>query len=190
MSPLEAVAATLGVINLVLLIRRSIWNYVFGLAMVALYAPIFFEQRLYSDALLQVFFFVVQLYGWWEWHHSKDGGGRVIVKQLDWWGRAIWAGLCIAGWLVWSTAMHHFTDAVSPYWDGAVAVMSVTAQAMLARRLIENWPLWVAVDVLAIGLYWTRELNVTAWLYAAFLLMSLWGWREWVVARRMRTEPA
>jgi nicotinamide mononucleotide transporter len=183
-SPLEAVAAALGVINIVLLVRRSIWNYVFGLAMVALYAPIFFEQRLYSDALLQVFFFVVQLYGWWEWRRSIGGDGLVVVKRLDWWGRLIWATLGMCGWLLWSSAMHAFTDAVYPYWDGAVAVMSVTAQAMLARRLIENWPLWVAVDILAIALYWTRDLNITSLLYVLFLLVSLWGWREWVLVWR------
>ncbi|PZU09871.1 nicotinamide riboside transporter PnuC [Sphingomonas sp.] len=184
MSPFEAVAAALGVINIVLLIRRNIWNYAFGLAMVALYAPIFFEQRLYSDALLQLFFFAVQLYGWWEWRRSAGRSGEVVVERLGWRARALWASVATAAWLAWSSGMHHFTDAVNPYWDGAVAAMSVTAQAMLARRLIENWPLWGAVDVVAIALYWSRDLRVTALLYALFLLMSLLGWRAWLRAER------
>jgi nicotinamide mononucleotide transporter len=179
---IEAVAAALGIVNIVLLIRRSIWNYAFGLAMVALYAPIFFEQRLYSDALLQLFFFAVQLYGWWEWRRSADRTGEVVVARLDWRGRSVWAVAAIAAWLVWSSAMHFFTDAANPFWDGAVAAMSVTAQALLARRLIENWPLWVAVDVVAIALYWSRDLKLTALLYALFLLMSLLGWRAWARA--------
>ena len=79
--------------------------------------------------------------------------------------------------------MRHFTDAVNPYWDGAVAAMSVTAQALQARRLIETWPLWVAVDLVAIPLYWSRGLTVTTLLYGLFLLMSLLGWREWARAR-------
>jgi len=182
-SPLEAVASAFGVINIVLLIRRSIWNYAFGLAMVALYAPIFFEQRLYSDALLQIFFFAVQVYGWWEWRHSRGLAGEIVVERLDWRGRAAWAIVAVLAWLAWSSGMRHFTDAVNPYWDGAVAAMSVTAQALQARRLIETWPLWVAVDLVAIPLYWSRGLTVTTLLYGLFLLMSLLGWREWARAR-------
>lgn len=184
MSPLEAVAAALGLINIVLLIRRSIWNYAFGLAMVTLYAPIFFEQRLYSDALLQLFFIVVQIYGWWEWRRSADQAGEVVVERLGWKGRAIWTAVCVSAWLVWSSAMHRFTDAVNPYWDGAVAAMSVTAQALLARRYVENWPLWVAVDVVASALYWGRGLKLTAFLYALFLVLALQGWRAWLNAER------
>ena len=184
MSPLEAVAAALGLINIILLIRRSIWNYAFGLVMVTLYAPIFFEQRLYSDALLQLFFIAVQIYGWWEWRRSADQAGEVIVERLGWRGRILWAAVCISAWLAWSSAMHRFTDAVNPYWDGAVAAMSVTAQALLARRYVENWPLWVAVDVVASALYWSRGLKLTAFLYALFLVMALQGWRAWLNAER------
>ncbi|WP_303542115.1 nicotinamide riboside transporter PnuC [Sphingomonas natans] len=186
-SPLEAVAAALGVINIVLLIRRSIWNYAFGLAMVILYAPVFFEQRLYSDALLQLFFVAVQLYGWWAWRRSAGRMGDILVERLDWRGRMLWTLVGALAWLAWSSGMRHFTDAVNPYWDGAVAAMSVTAQALQAKRLIETWPLWVAVDLVAIPLYWSRDLKVTTLLYVLFLLMSLWGWRAWLRAERATT---
>lgn len=150
--------------------------------MVALYAPVFFQQRLYSDALLQLFFFAVQCYGWWAWRRSAGEAGDIVVARLSWRGRAIWAAVAGAAWLVWSSGMHRFTDAANPYWDGAVAVLSVTAQAMLARRLIENWPLWVVVDCLAIGLYCSRGLDITALLYGLFLVMCLIGWRAWARA--------
>lgn len=184
MSWLEIVAAALGVINMVLLIRRSIWNYAFGIAMVAMYVPIFFEQRLYSDALLQIFFIVVQLYGWWEWRRAAGRAGDVVVERLGWGARAVWTGCATMAWLGWSSMMHHYTDAVSPYWDGAVAAMSVTAQMLQARRLVETWPLWVTVDIVAIALYWSRDLRVTALLYVLFLLMSVWGWLAWLRAER------
>ncbi|WP_253716833.1 nicotinamide riboside transporter PnuC [Sphingomonas sp. AP4-R1] len=184
MSWLEITAATLGVINMVLLVRRSIWNYAFGIAMVAMYVPIFFQQRLYSDALLQIFFIVVQLYGWWEWRRSSGRAGEVVVERLGWRARTVWAACGTVAWFAWSSMMHRYTDAVNPYWDGAVAAMSVAAQMLQARRLVETWPLWVTVDVVAIALYWSRDLRVTALLYVLFLLMSVWGWLAWLRAER------
>jgi len=71
-SRIEIVPSILGVVNIVLLVRRSIWNYPFGIVMVTLYGVVFFQARLFSDALLQVFFFVVQIYGWWVWYHARD----------------------------------------------------------------------------------------------------------------------
>jgi len=79
---LEIIATVLGLVNIVLLVRRNIWNYPFGLAMVALYAHIFYREKLYSDALLQLFFFVIQLYGWWAWWRAGGGEHKVEVVRL------------------------------------------------------------------------------------------------------------
>jgi nicotinamide mononucleotide transporter len=184
MDPLEIIASVFGVANLLLLVRRSLWNYAFGLAMVALYARIFFTARLYSDALLQLFFFVVQIYGWWSWRRDRADEGEVVVERLDRAGRLRWVLLVVPGWALWSLAMQRYTDTLFPFWDGAVAALSIAAQILLARRLIENWWLWILVDVLAIGLYLTRGLALTAGLYGLFLGMSLWGLIAWLRAER------
>lgn len=185
MGNLEIIATLLGVANIVLLVRRSAWNYAFGLAMVALYALIFFDKRLYSDALLQLFFFVVQLYGWWEWLRGQMENGDIIVERLHVTGLLRWTIIIVPTWALWSWAMHHWTDAYYPFWDGAVAALSIAAQVMLARRYIENWVLWIAVDVVAVALYLIRGLMLTAGLYGLFLLMSVWGLIEWQrVARK------
>lgn len=184
MDRLEILAAALGVANLVLLVRRSIWNYAFGLAMVALYARIFFEARLYSDALLQLFFFVVQIYGWWNWRNDQVEEGEIVVERLGWIGRARWALVVMPAWALWSVAMARTTNTLFPFWDGAVAALSIAAQILLARRRIENWWLWILIDVIAIGLYLTRGLTLTAGLYLLFLAMSVWGLIEWQRAER------
>lgn len=183
-SRLELLATLLGVVNILLLVRRSAWNYAFGLAMVALYAPIFFAARLYSDALLQIFFFAVQLYGWWSWLRGEAEQGDVLVERLDPRGRLRWAAAVLPGWVLWSLAMQRWTDTLYPFWDGAVAALSIAAQLMLARRLIENWPLWIAIDLIAIGLFLARGLRPTAALYLLFLAMSAWGWIAWRRAER------
>lgn len=183
-STLEWIAVALGVANIGLLIRRSIWNYPFGIAMVALYFLIFREQRLYSDMLLQVFFGVVQMYGWWAWARAGGLDGPVAVTRMDRAEAAGWAGGVIVATALWGTAMDRWTNAVQPHWDAAIAMGSVAAQILLTRRRIENWAVWILVDALAIGLYWNRGLHLTAGLYALFLVLCIAGWAEWRRAER------
>ena len=85
---IEWVAAALGVINISLLIFRSVWNYPFGIAMVALYVFVFFEKRLYAESGLQIFFILAQLWGWWMWVRAEGDDDRVPVRWLDWKSRA------------------------------------------------------------------------------------------------------
>jgi nicotinamide mononucleotide transporter len=181
MSWLEWVAAGLGVINVALVVRRSVWNYPFGLAMVSLYFFVFFEARLYSDALLQIFFFVVQLYGWVNWVKARTAAGEVPVARLTSRARAGWIlGTALAS-LFWGLGMARYTDAVAPIIDAFIAGTSISAQILMARRMIENWVAWVLVDVVATALYFSRGLYPTSALYLLFLLLSvagLIGWRR------------
>jgi nicotinamide mononucleotide transporter len=184
MSPIEIVAFLLGVANVALVVRRSLWNYPFGLLMVILYGWIFFGAKLYSDALLQVFFFVVQIYGWLNWARSRSDAGEVEVERLSDGARLAWLLGAATATAIWGWGMYRFTDAAYPWWDAAVAILSVAAQILMSRRLIENWVLWIAVDLLAIGLYAAKDLRLTAVLYAVFLVMSVWGMIDWRLAER------
>jgi nicotinamide mononucleotide transporter len=181
---LELIATALGLVNIVLLVRRSIWNYPFGLAMVALYARIFFDAQLYSDALLQGFFFAIQLYGWWAWSRAGTNEGQVAVTRLTNPARILWAGAIVLLSGLWGLVMHLETDAAFPWWDAGIAVASIAAQILLARRCIENWMLWILVDVAAVGLFLVKGLVPTAMLYCVFLLLSALGLRQWARAER------
>ena len=188
MNPLEIIAVILGIANVGLLVRRSIWNYPFGMAMVALYFVIFREAKLYGDAGLQVFFFVVQGWGWCLWARAGGLAESVAVEWMGW--RARLAALALVaisavgiGW-----AMARFTDAALPYADATIAGGSVVAQVLLAMRRVENWALWIAVDVLSIGVYLARGLNLTAGLYVVFLVMATAGLIEWAKAARTRED--
>ncbi|VVT19621.1 Nicotinamide mononucleotide transporter [Sphingomonas sp. EC-HK361] len=190
MSPLEITAFLLGVANVALVVKRSIWNYPFALAMVALYAVIFSDAKLYSDALLQVFFFVVNLYGWWSWARARADAGIIVVEQMSGAERVAWvAGITIAAG-AWGSMMHRLTDASYPWWDAAIAAASIAAQILLARRKIENWLLWIAVDIAAIGLYAAKSLWLTAVLYVIFLGLSVWGLVDWRAADNRRDNFA
>lgn len=189
MTIIEWVAAALGLINVVLVARRSLWNYPFGIAMVALYFFVFFDARLYSDALLQIFFLIINAYGWWNWVHSeKVADGGIAIARLSASVRLAWiAGTALAS-LAWGMGMAHFTDAAAPFADATIAGMSVTAQILQSQRKVESWVLWVAVDALATGLFWSRGLIATSVLYAVFFFIALWGLAAW--RRTMDQRPA
>ena len=179
MSDIEAIAAGLGLLNILLIVRLSIWNYPFALAMVSLYAVIFWEAKLYSDAGLQVFFFVINLYGWWAWNRNRAKAGTIVVERLS--GRALagWVLLSLASLAGWGWLMASHTDATHPYWDASVAMLSVAAQILMTRRYLENWWWWIAVNAISIPLYIVKQLHLTAGLYGLFLILALWGLIEW-----------
>lgn len=191
MSTLEWVAAGLGLINIALLIFRSQWNFAFAIASVSLYVVVFYETQLYAESGLQVFFIMANLWGWAMWRRSLSAGhsGAVAVRWLDWRSRIVWLTVTAAlslnlGWL-----LHRFTDAAMPYADSAIAGASVAAQILLGYRWIENWVLWIAIDIAAVLLYIDRGLYPTAGLYGGMLVMSLIGLKEWIeVYRRQRRE--
>ncbi len=176
---IEWIAVTCGLINVVLIIRRSIWNYPFGFVMVTLYFFIFWDYRLYSDALLQVYFFFIQFYGLWIWLQGRASDGRIRVAPLKHQTFALYLAITAAAWMAISWLMATYTDAAAPRWDAAVAALSVTAQFLMSRRHLESWLLWIVVDVLAIGLFYTRDLVPTAALYAVFLGLAITGYLQW-----------
>ncbi|RVT91185.1 nicotinamide riboside transporter PnuC [Sphingomonas crocodyli] len=179
MNTAETIAALLGVANVALVARRSVWNYPFALAMVSLYGVIFFEEKLYSDALLQIFFFIINIYGWIMWRRAQGETGEVQARTMSGRLRFGWFVVTLAATLIWSGAMAHYTDAALPWIDGPIAMTSIVAQILLSRRYWENWILWIVVDIASIGMYWVKDLHVTTALYVLFLGLSVWGLMGW-----------
>ncbi len=186
MSWTEIIAASLGVANVWLVVRRSVWNYPFGIAMVTLYAFVFFQARLYSDAILQGYYFVVQIYGWWYWLKGRGGDGLIRVEAIGLRGRSAAAAATLAGAAAGGWFFSHYTNAAAPWLDAFIASASVTAQYLMSIRKIENWVWWIVVDVVAIGVYCWKGLYPTTVLYAIFLGLSVWGLIGWL--REFRAE--
>ena len=186
----EWIAAALGFVNVALVVRRSVWNYPFGMAMVTLYFFVFWDAKLYSDALLQIFFLVINLYGWRNWLRSRALAGEVVVTTLTASGRILWLAGTLAASLAWGYAMATYTDAAAPVWDALIAGGSVAAQILLAMRRLENWVLWIAVDLIAVPLYFSRGLEPTAALYFVFLIMASMGLVAWWRTRRRQEALA
>ncbi|WP_010487394.1 nicotinamide riboside transporter PnuC [Pseudomonas sp. S9] len=179
MSPLELVAATLGVIAVWLTVKQNIWCWPVGLVMVLMYSWIFFDIKLYSDMLLQVVYAVLQLYGWWQW---TRGGGEHNGRQVSRLSASGLAGSVLIGALG-SVALGYLmathTDAASPWLDAALTAFSLVAQVWMAQKRLECWMLWIIVDLVFVGLFISKKLYLTAALYALFTLLAVQGWRSW-----------
>ncbi len=182
MNWVEVAGALLGLVNIVLLVRRSVWNFPVAMVMVSLVGVTLFGARLYAEAGLQVFFFVVNAIGWYAWSRVRDGCSEVPVRWLSGRSRAAWAAITALLSLALGWVMHRFTNAALPFADSAVTGASIAAQLLLTIRRVENWVLWVAIDLVSVGLYLYRGLYFLAALYVAFGVISVLGLREWTKA--------
>ena len=190
MSPLEIAGTVLGLANIVLLIRRSVWNFPVAMAMVTCIGIVLAEARLYAEAGLQVFFFVVNAWGWWLWLRARGDKSEVPVGWLTWPARIAWVIATALVSVTLGLTLARWTEAALPMADSAVTGMSVAAQFLLSFRRIENWVLWIVIDVVSIGLYVIRDLHLLAGLYVVFLVLSVMGLREWTRAEKRGMAPA
>lgn len=186
MSPLEIFGAALGVVGVGLMIRRSAWGWPVGLVQVALYAEIFWEAKLYSDVILQGVCFALQAYGWWFWVRGGERRDGPAVSRMTGRERVGWAGATAALTAAHGWAMASFTDAALPWWDAFILVASLVAQWWQARKKLECWAGWMVVNVVAVGVYWAKDLRLTAGLYAVFFALAVAGHRAWRAAMRVR----
>jgi len=191
MSWLEVLAALFGLANILLIVRRSVWNFPAALIMVTLTGVVLWEAKLYSDAGLQAFFFIVNILGWVLWARNRGAAGEIIVDRLGVVGQLVWITLAMAATYGWGLFMALNTDATNPWWDASVAMLSIAAQILMTRRYINNWHWWIVVNILSIGLYWHKQLYVFTGLYMVFLGMAVWGLIEWRRAEaRQRAQAA
>ena len=174
----EAVAVVFGAAAVALTIRQSLWCWPLGLAQVALYVYVFYQARLYSDMVLHVIYVVLQVYGWYRWR-SGERGSALPVSYLSLTERAGWSMAIALAASVWGEAMLRYTDAAAPRADAFIAAASLAAQYLLAIKKLENWIVWIVVDVVAIAVYWSRDLRLTSGLYGVFLGLCVLGLVEW-----------
>ena len=180
MSWIEWIAAGFGRACVALTIYQSVWCWPTGLVQVALYVWVFFQAKLYSDVILHVIYVGLGIYGWYHWVRGRPREGeRVPISRLSPAAAGVWFTFAASATMLWGLAMSLLTDAALPFWDAAIAVFSLVAQYLLARKVLENWLVWIAVDVVAIGVYFAKGLYVTTGLYLVFLGMAAAGWLAW-----------
>ena len=159
-----------------------------AMAASALYGLLFAHSRLYGEAALQLFFIAVAGWGWWQWLRGRGGDGQALrVHRMT--ARARWLALAatLAAWPVVALLLDHATDSDVPWLDALPTVASVTGQLLLGRKLVENWPTWLFVNLVSVVLFAAKGLWLTVLLYALFAALSVVGWRAW---RRLAARGA
>ena len=187
---LEVVAFALSIAMVVLNIRVDPLAWPLAIVSSLLYFLLFWNSRLYGDASLQVFFAAVAAWGWWQWLRGTDESGQALqVRHLGVQGRiGVLVAIAIA-WPATALFLRRFTDTDVPWWDAFPTAASVVGQWLLGRKYVENWPVWIVVDVVGAALFAYKGLWLTTLLYAVFVAMAAVGWRGWQ-RRATRTEPA
>ncbi len=187
MSGAEVVATLLGLLGVGLMVRQHVWAWPVGIVQVIVSAWVFWHSRLYSDVILQGIFLVLQAYGWWAWTRGRPGAGEALpVTRLGVRAGARYAAAGLLATAAWGEGMRRLTDAALPHADAFILVFSVLAQALQARKRLESWLGWIAVNVVAVGVYGARGLLLFAGLYAVFLGLAVVGYRTW---RRAEVRP-
>ena len=179
MSPLEVAGNAFVLASVYLARRNSVHTWWTAMIGVTLYGVLFFGAKLYADVVLQAFFFGTCLVGWRAWRHGGAGGAELPITTLSTRARvAAWFAV-VATAAVVGTLFGTFTDAALPYADSFILGGSVVAQLLMMRRKIDHWPIWIVVDVVAVAVYATKELYLTAAVYAVLLVLCVQGVVEW-----------
>lgn len=177
-SPLEVIAAAFGVISVFLSTRQNIWSWPTAIVNVALYTVVFFQGRLYGQMGLQVIYLALSVYGWYQWLHGGEQRTELHVSRAT--PRLVGSVLIlnVVGWLALAAVLRQ-TNAALPWLDALLTTTSLVAQWMMTRKILENWILWIAVDVVYVPMFISQRLYATALLYAAFLGLAVMGFFEW-----------
>ena len=179
LTTLEWVATVCGLIHVYLLTREKVVAWPFGIVTVAIFVYIFYVSKLYSDAILHVVYIFINIYGWYNWSKRKEELAAVKISRLLPVGIAVLIGVIFIGTLLWGYFMDTQTDADFAYFDAFTTVASLSAQYLLTQKKLDNWAVWIVVNLVAMPIYLMKGLHITAGLYAVYLVLAISGLLSW-----------
>lgn len=186
MELIELLANAVTTVSILLAARNSVHTWWTGIVGSMLFSVTFYRVALYADVALQVFFIATSLVGWWQWLHGGEGKAlRVSRVNPHQFATAI--ALAALATVSYGALLARFTNAYAPFVDSAILALSVVAQVFLMKRRVESWPVWLLVNTIAVPLYASRGLELTAILYAAYWVNAWFGWWRW---RRLNVKQA
>jgi nicotinamide mononucleotide transporter len=178
MSLVEVFGFISGAICVWLVAKDNIWNWPIGIINAAFYVIVFYQARLFADMSLQVVYIILGFLGWFMWLKGGENMSKLDIRKV---GALEFCLLTIVGIISTYFMFRHLVviNDSAPFLDALTTVVSLMAQYLLTRKFIENWYLWLTVDVIYVGLFFSRQLYLTSVLYAIFFAMCLIGLKEW-----------
>jgi len=176
----EIIGTLSGFIFLYLEIKQNKWLWPVGLFSALMYIYVFFMAKFYADMGLQFYYVFISIYGWFHWSRSKGQNAKELpVVNL---GKGLFFKLLLASLFIYiaiSFILLNYTDSPIPYWDSFTTALSIIATWMLAKKILEQWLVWVIVDAVSMGLYLYKELYPTAILFAFYTVLAFYGYTQW-----------
>lgn len=177
-SELELAGALFGVAGVWLTVKEKVWCFPVGLVNVIITAYLVMRVRLYADALQQVMYFILLIAGWISW--SKKSQGSILkISFLTAKERGLTFIAIFSGTALLIFFFRSYTHASLPFWDSAGTMLSFTAQYLIARKKIENWLLWMVVNVLYIFIFWVKGMPFYSALSLVYFIQAVFGWKHW-----------
>lgn len=184
---LEAAGLVFGLLCVYFLIKENILTWPCGIIYVLISFVIFWQSQLYGDFLLHIIFLILNIYGWMTWTKRKDADqAALVVTANDAKSTLIQVGVTIIGILLFAQVLIHIPSwldgmepAALPYWDSTTSILSVTGMWLTTKKKINNWYYWLAVDILATGIYFYKELYFYSLLYFIYIFLAIAGYLAW-----------
>ncbi len=177
--PIEWMASLTGVAEVLLARKNSVWLYPAGLISTALYVYILLQFGLYAEAILSLYYFIMSIYGWYNWLRKKEGGATLAISYTtaSEWG--ITSGIILGAGVLLFYVLKTYTPSTVPIWDAWVAATGWAGMWLLARRKVENWLVLNISNICAIPLYIHKKLPLTAVLTLILFIVAIFGYIEW-----------
>jgi nicotinamide mononucleotide transporter len=180
---IELLGTLFGLLYIYFSIRQKVWLWPIGLITSAFYIPVFFEKTLYADMLLQVYYVIVSLYGWYFWINGRKKDDKLAgkikittLKKLNW---IITIAFTFVLTIVLFYPLKKYTNASNPFTDSFCFAGSIIGTWMLARKILEQWLIWIVVDGISIGLFVYKQLYITVILYIVYTVLAIIGYLQW-----------
>ena len=176
---LEILGTIVGLIYLWLESKASIYLWVASVIMPAIYLVVFYDAGLYADTAINIYYLSIAIYGWFAWRYGSKERKELPISHISPRQIVAMVGLYAVMQVVISLALLHFTDSDVVWFNGLTSALSIVGMWMLARKYIEQWIVWIVVDILSAALYGCKELYLTAALYVLYAVIAVFGYRKW-----------
>lgn len=180
MNPLEIFANIFNLASVILANRNNFHTWWIGIIGGVLYGVMFYEVKLYADVILQIFFILTNIYGWWAWIYGSAEQKELPITRIDFKNLILFGASAIVLTAGHGFLLHSLTDASFPFVDSVILIFSIVAQFLLMRRKLESWCFWILVDLVAVPLYAAKELYLTSAIYFLFLINAVFGLLNWL----------
>ncbi len=186
MTLIEAIAVLFSLMCIILAVKKHVLNWPVGIIGVSAYLILFYRERLYADMILQIVFIIQGIYGWYNWQSNRQNEQDLLVEFLSSKQRTICLLIIGVVSTTWFLFLRHYTNASAPLADAFAATISLAANWLLARKIIESWLLWIIADLVYISLFWYKGLYLSSCIYVLFLFIALKGFTDWIKKRNIQ----